>query len=547
MSDDDELVKLVKSTGTLTPVHTYTSTPTYYNRVIKEKWTPSALLRPGPSRSLVTDVGRRVRGTAGGDRLPSSCPPSTDVASLTAVNVILNSVVSDHAFFGTVDLTDFYLGTPVTLPLSQRQFIRIDIDTYSPAVLARLSLLPFIRTAPSGKRHVVFRIDQTMYGLKDAGKLSNLRLVSLLSQSGFVETSTPCLFRHVSRPIAFILVVKYQNRDDFDYLVSSLSHLYQVKAHPVATKYLGFHIVHNRVHRTLSLSYPGYIDALLLRLRPRGVKAASSPSIYTPPHYGSSQPQQPTHDSSPPASTVQKKELEIAIGYLLYYGRCVDGRVLPATCALSSSQTRATVRTVADLDRLLGFVSVHRNGSKVFRPSTMTLDVLTDASYLSRPRAISVGGSFHHLSRTGDPTFVNAPISVHSTAIPVVCSSVQEAEYAGTFAAAKIATGERQVLADLGYPQRPTVIHCDNEVAVGLANRSVKVKLSKSCDMRLHWLRDRVAQRQFDIVHIPGAINIADFFTKSLPVHRHKLLAPFIASDPSTSHLIPRFTCYMLV
>jgi hypothetical protein len=111
---DDKHVKLVKSTGTLTPVHTYTSTPTYYNRVVKEKWTPSALLRSGPSRSLTDVVSRRVRGTAGGDRLPSSCP-STDVASLTAVNIALNSVVSDNAFFGTADLTDFYLGTPVTL------------------------------------------------------------------------------------------------------------------------------------------------------------------------------------------------------------------------------------------------------------------------------------------------------------------------------------------------------------------------------------------------------------------------------------------------
>ncbi len=140
-SDDDELVKLVKGTGTLTPVLTSTSTPTYYNRVVKEKWTPASLLRPGPSCSLLDDVDRRVRGTAGGDRLPSSCPPSTDVASLTAVNIALNSVVSDNAFFGTADLTDFYLGTLVTLPISLRQFIRIDVDSYSPAVLARLSLL----------------------------------------------------------------------------------------------------------------------------------------------------------------------------------------------------------------------------------------------------------------------------------------------------------------------------------------------------------------------------------------------------------------------
>ena len=57
-------------------------------------------------------------------------------------------------------------------------------------------------------------------------------------------------------------------------------------------------------------------------------------------------------------------------------------------------------------------------------------------------------------------------------------------------------------------------------MAVGLAQKSVKPKLSKSCDMRLHWLQDRVAQRQFVVRHIPGAINVADFFTKPLPVHR---------------------------
>jgi hypothetical protein len=38
--------------------------------------------------------------------------------------------------------------------------------------------------------------------------------------------------------------------------------------------------------------------------------------------------------------------------------------------------------------------------------------------------------------------------------------------------------------------------------------------------MRFHWLRDRVRQGQFRVLFIPGAINIADFFTKALPVIR---------------------------
>ena len=85
---------------------------------------------------------------------------------------------------------------------------------------------------------------------------------------------------------------------------------------------------------------------------------------------------------------------------------------------------------------------------------------------------------------------INHPISTHSTRIPVVSSFVAEAEYGGLFAAARIAVDERNILADLGHPQPATVIFCDNEVAIGLANRTVCPKMSKSLDMRFHWLRD---------------------------------------------------------
>ena len=55
--------------------------------------------------------------------------------------------------------------------------------------------------------------------------------------------------------------------------------------------------------------------------------------------------------------------------------------------------------------------------------------------------------------------------------------------------------------------------------------------MSKSLDMRFHWLRDRIDQGQFRVVFVPGKKNLADFFTKALPVARHKVLAPFFAVD----------------
>jgi hypothetical protein len=162
------LVKLVETTRTLCPVHFAFSPPTYFNPVIKEKWSPSSLLIPGLLRCLTSGVDRRVRGTtAGGDRLESSVPPSTLVASLPTVNLLLNSIVSTDSFFGFIDLTDFYLGTSLPVP----QFIKIYTHLFSQSVLSRLSLLPFIKTDPLGKPYLLFRIEKTMYGLKEAGKL----------------------------------------------------------------------------------------------------------------------------------------------------------------------------------------------------------------------------------------------------------------------------------------------------------------------------------------------------------------------------------------
>ncbi len=69
----------------------------------------------------------------------------------------------------------------------------------------------------------------------------------------------------------------------------------------------------------------------------------------------------------------QFKELQVAVGYLLYYGRCVDCRILTATCALASEQAHPTLGTMARLERLLGYVSAHPAARKIYRASDMIL------------------------------------------------------------------------------------------------------------------------------------------------------------------------------
>jgi hypothetical protein len=206
--------------------------------------------------------------------------------------------------------------------------------------------------------------------------------------------------------------------------------------------------------------------------------------------------------------------------------------MLPAVCNLATFQSRPTKHTMVMVDRLLGYASTHLNGTVVIRPSDMILRIHSDASHLSRSNSGSVAGGIHYLGTT-DPYFINAPIHCHSTGIPVVCAAVSESEYAGVFSNTQIGTDERNCLASLGYPQPPTVVFCDNECAVGLANSTVRAKKSKSIDMRFDWIRDRVKQLQFLVEFIPGALNLADFFTKALSVQRHVELSPVYVTYPS--------------
>ena len=60
----------------------------------------------------------------------------------------------------------------------------------------------------------------------------------------------------------------------------------------------------------------------------------------------------------------------------------------------------------------------------------MVLKVHSDASYHSRPGAISIAGGWHYLANTNDDT-INGTLHSISCRIPTVCGSV--AEYAALY------------------------------------------------------------------------------------------------------------------
>jgi hypothetical protein len=137
-----------------------------------------------------------------------------------------------------------------------------------------------------------------------------------------------------------------------------------------------------------------------------------------------------------------------------------------------------------------------------------------------------------YLGDAENPTIENGMIHSMSSIIDVIVASAGEAEYGTAFIYAQHGVWFRQIATAMGHRQPATPILCDNKFAISLATDTIKQKRSKSIDMRFHWLRDRIRQGQFTITYIASALNLADFFTKSLPRVIHEAMIERLVTTP---------------
>ena len=464
---------------------------------------------------------------------------STPTVDITTVKCHLNSVISTpNARYMTTDITDFYLNTPMERP----EYLKIPVSVIPASIIAEYNLQSFIHNG-----YITYEVTKGLYGLVQAGKLANTKLVNHLAEAGFVAApNTPGFFLHVDRPISFTLCVddfgiKYANRADAEYLIKTLESHYDITTDWTGCQYIGLTLDWDYIQSTVDISMPGYIAKALLRFNHAPPKRAQhSPHAWTAPTYGAKVQLADAPDTSAPLSNQGITFLQQIIGTLLYYARAVDNTMLVAISALSSEQTRGTEATMQAAVHLLNYCATHPDAVVRFHKSDMVLHIHSDASYLSVSEARSRLGGFFFLGPqpTSDPStqppHINGPILINSTIIPSVMSSAAEAELGALFYNAKDGANLRTTLHDLGHPQPATPIQTDNACASGIANESVRQRRSKAMDMRFYWLRDRIKQGQFVIFWRRGIDNDADYFTKHhSPSHHRSLRSRFLHSASS--------------
>eukprot|EP00804_Cyclotella_cryptica_P000999 CCRYP_012348-RA/>CCRYP_012348-RA protein AED:0.11 eAED:0.11 QI:0/0/0/1/1/1/3/0/1327 len=183
----------------------------------------------------------RTRLVVGGDRINYPGEVATPTADMLAAKILFNSVISTvNARFMTVDISNFYLNTPLKRP----EYIRMKLSDIPEEIITEYKLRDLVE--PDDCVYIIIVLG--MYGLPHAGLIANELLEKQLNKHGYQQSKlVPGLWKHKWRPIWFTLVVndfrvKYVGKEHALHLKSVLESYYPLSTDWTGNRYIGIHL-----------------------------------------------------------------------------------------------------------------------------------------------------------------------------------------------------------------------------------------------------------------------------------------------------------------
>ena len=119
-----------------------------------------------------------------------------------------------------MDISNMYLNTP----LDRFEYMRIHIKNIPQEIIDEYIIMDLV----AADSYVYIEIRRAMYGLRQSGRLANIKLEKVIGAQGYYPSKyTPGLYLHKIRPISFTLGVddfgvKYVNKEDALHLEKTL-------------------------------------------------------------------------------------------------------------------------------------------------------------------------------------------------------------------------------------------------------------------------------------------------------------------------------------
>ena len=92
---------------------------------------------------------------------------------------------------------------------------------------------------------------------------------------------------------------------------------------------------------------------------------------------------------------------------------------------------------------------------------------------------------------------------------------------------------------ELGHPQPPTPMHCDNVTSAGIANGSVKQQRSRLTEIRYFYICDQVKNGEFYVIWHPGKENTGEYASKHHDARHHQNVQALYLHKHNSPHELP--------
>ncbi|CAG7854428.1 Retrovirus-related Pol polyprotein from transposon TNT 1-94 Includes: RecName: Full=Protease; Includes: RecName: Full=Reverse transcriptase; Includes: RecName: Full=Endonuclease [Serendipita indica DSM 11827] len=324
----------------------------------------------------------------------------------------------------------------------------------------------------------VLQLLKGLFGIKQGPRIWSVKLHTVLSEIGFKRLeSDHSVFIYERDSVKIIVPVHVddllfasKSSEAIQMVKDELKARFKIHDQGPTSFLLGVKPERDRQSHTISLSQPAYIEQILETYKMQECNGADTPMAEKPLLSTKDSPQT-EHENPGQAHWLALKRvlryLRKTTNYKLTYG------LKPDSDELFTTQSDADLGGNADNTRsTAGFV--------------MSIG----------------GGAVMWSSRLQRHTSLSSTESEYTTASATGCEMIWM----------------RSFLDEIGYDTAsyPSTLFVDNASAIQVAKNPEHQSTMKHVHRSFNWIRERVANNEIRVAHIPGAVNVADIFTKPL-------------------------------
>ncbi len=381
---------------------------------------------------------------------------------------------------------------------------------------------------------VVLRLRKSLYGLKQAAHEWNKNVDTKLRAQGFKPTQAdPCIYIHEDQTTMIAVYV-----DDFiiaapkeklQNVKGMLKQQWEMTDLGELRYALNIEVHRNRKERTITLCQRSKIARIIKQANMEHCKPVITPQETTVKLSKNMAPQdQKQHQEMLPIP------FQSIIGSLQNIAITTRPDISSAVSIVSRFIQNPGMQHWKALKRILRYLKGTSNlGLTLGGKYGMALIGYADADW---------AGDIDTRNSTSGYCFKlqGATITWQSKLQRTTALSSCEAEYMALSSATQESIWLRRLLKEMGNPQSdPTPLYEDNQGAIELVKNNRNHGRTKHIDVRHHFIRSHVENDEIKIYYIPTEDQIADIFTKALPVdtflkHRDALgLVPIPEDGPN--------------